>query len=149
MASDWLSRLAGEAYCYLTTTGRRTGNPHTIEIWFAAHDGRLYLLCGSRHRSDWVRNLKRNPQVQVRIGGETRTGQAQVVDAEADPEEDALARRLLAAKYQNWREGQPLSAWARTALPVVIGFDDFGGDGMAGADAGRSSVARGAHGEQR
>ena len=27
--------LAGETYCYLTTTGRVTGKPHTIEIWFA------------------------------------------------------------------------------------------------------------------
>jgi hypothetical protein len=24
-----------EAFCYLTTTGRRTGRAHTIEIWFA------------------------------------------------------------------------------------------------------------------
>ncbi len=25
-------------YLYLTTTGRRSGNPHEIEIWFVAHD---------------------------------------------------------------------------------------------------------------
>jgi hypothetical protein len=36
-----------------------------------------------------------------------------------DPE-DRLARELLAAKYQGWEPGKPLSAWARTALPVVI-----------------------------
>src|SRR5690606_17915662 len=30
--------LAAEPYCYLTTTGRVTGRPHTIEIWFG-HDG--------------------------------------------------------------------------------------------------------------
>ena len=23
-------------YCYLTTTGRRSGRPHRIEIWYAA-----------------------------------------------------------------------------------------------------------------
>ena len=33
-------------YCYVTTTGRRSGNPHTIEIWFALHEGRVYLLSG-------------------------------------------------------------------------------------------------------
>jgi len=110
---------AGATYVYLTTTGRRTGRPHTIEIWAAAHAGRLYLLAGRGERADWVRNLVENPTVRVRVGAETRAGVARVV---RDPEEDALARRLLAAKYQGWREGQPLSTWARTALPVAIEF---------------------------
>jgi hypothetical protein len=26
---------ASQAFCYLTTTGRVSGRPHTIEIWFA------------------------------------------------------------------------------------------------------------------
>ncbi|MER3421438.1 MAG: nitroreductase family deazaflavin-dependent oxidoreductase [Chloroflexota bacterium] len=106
-------------FVYLTTTGRRTGRPHTIEIWAAAHAGRLYLLAGRGGRADWVRNLVRNPAVRVRIGAETHAGVARVV---RDPEEDALARRLLATKYQGWREGQSLSTWARTALPVAIEF---------------------------
>ncbi len=40
--------LAGEQYCYLTTTGRVTGRPHTIEIWFALDGGTLYMLAGGR-----------------------------------------------------------------------------------------------------
>jgi hypothetical protein len=31
-----------------------------------------------------------------------------------------MARRLLAAKYQGWREGRSLSGWARTAVPIAI-----------------------------
>lgn len=112
---------AGATYVYLTTTGRRTGRPHTVEIWAAAHAGRLYLLSGRGARADWVRNLVKNPAVRVRVGDETRAGVARVV---RDPDEDALARRLLAAKYQGWREGQPLSIWARTALPVAIEFPE-------------------------
>jgi hypothetical protein len=27
-------QLAAADYCYVTTTGRVTGNPHTIVIWF-------------------------------------------------------------------------------------------------------------------
>jgi hypothetical protein len=30
--------LADEEFCYLTTTGRVTGRPHEIEIWFALED---------------------------------------------------------------------------------------------------------------
>src|SRR6185312_13518616 len=33
-------------YCYITTTGRRSGKPHTIEIWFALDGRTLYLLAG-------------------------------------------------------------------------------------------------------
>ncbi len=49
---QWLARWAGEPYAYLTTIGRRTGRPHRIEIWFAAQEGRMYLLAGGRERSD-------------------------------------------------------------------------------------------------
>jgi deazaflavin-dependent oxidoreductase (nitroreductase family) len=114
---------ASATFVYLTTTGRRTGRPHTIEIWAAAHARRLYLMAGGRDRADWVRNLMQQPSVQVRVGDETRAGVARLAQ---DPEEDALARRLLAAKYQRWREGRPMTEWARTALPVVIEFPGSG-----------------------
>jgi deazaflavin-dependent oxidoreductase (nitroreductase family) len=104
-----------ENFCYITTTGRRTDKPHTIEIWFGVNEGRLYVLSGSP-RSDWLKNLQANPRVLIHVGGESdRPARAMVV---IDPEEDAMARRLLAAKYQGWREGKPLSQWASTALPV-------------------------------
>lgn len=108
---------ADEPYCYLTTRGRRTGRPHTIEIWFGMHERALYLLSGGREDADWVRNLIEEPAVTVRLGNDLLAARARVVQ---DPQEDALARRLLAGKYQGWREGQPLSRWARTALPVAI-----------------------------
>jgi len=112
-----LSRLADEEHCYVTTTGRVSGRPHTIEIWFGVQDSTLYLLSGAGDRSDWVKNLRAHPTVAVQIGEHTFTGQARVV---SDAQEDALARQLLATKYQHWREGRPLSTWARTALPVAI-----------------------------
>ena len=38
-----LSRLANEDYCYFTTIGRVSGNPHEIEIWFGVKDYSFYL----------------------------------------------------------------------------------------------------------
>jgi len=115
-------RLAGEAYCYLTTTGRRTGDPHTIEIWFGmADDGRgLYLLSGGGDRSDWVRNLMADPSVIVRIGSTSEDEQAARARIVDPGEEDDAARKLLAAKYQGWDETRALSTWARTALCIAI-----------------------------
>jgi deazaflavin-dependent oxidoreductase (nitroreductase family) len=107
---------AGLDYCYVTTTGRTSGNPHTIEIWFALHDDRLYLLSGGGDQSDWVRNVRREARVGLRLGGADMICRARVVE---DPDEDALARRLLLDKYAS-RTHEDLTEWARTALPVAI-----------------------------
>ena len=109
-----LRALVHEQYCYLTTTGRVTGRPHEIEIWFALDGDTLYMLSDS-HGSDWVKNLRRTPRVTVRIAGERFEGSASVVE---DGEEDELARRLLVEKYE--QEPGSLSNWRRTALPVAV-----------------------------
>ena len=108
-------QFATNDFCYLTTTGRVTGQPHTIEIWFALDGRTLFMLSGS-HTSDWVKNLLRAPDVAVRLGETTFAGHARVVE-QAD--EDALARRLVVEKYQP-RSGDDLSGWGRTALPVAV-----------------------------
>jgi len=114
---DHLSRHAGDSVCQLQTRGRVSGRPRTIEIWFAVDGTRIYLLAGGRDRAHWVRNVRADPSVRVRLGGRTLEGRARAVEGErADP----LARRLLAAKYQGWREGEPLSGWAAGSLPVEI-----------------------------
>jgi deazaflavin-dependent oxidoreductase (nitroreductase family) len=111
-------RLADEDFAYLTTTGRRSGKSHTIEIWFGLNDGRVYLLSGGGDRADWVRNVRKMPRVRLRIGTRTATGMARVL--RAGTTEDQQARQLLDGKYQGWREGKRLSSWARNALPVAI-----------------------------
>src|SRR5688572_10827522 len=112
-----LRALAGEDFCYLTTTGRVTGGPHEIEIWFALVPERcaLYMLSGGGDRSDWVKNLRRDPDVELRIAGELYSGRAREA---RDAEEDELARRLLVEKYES-SPGR-LENWRRSALPVVV-----------------------------
>jgi len=112
-----LSLLAKEDYCYLTTTGRVSGEAREIEIWFMLQGSTLYLLSGGRDQSHWVKNLRKTPAVSVRIARHTFTGLAREV---SDPAEDSLARRLLTAKYQGWREGSEMSEWGKTALPVAV-----------------------------
>lgn len=124
---QWPGRWAGEPYAYLTTIGRRTGAPHRIEIWFGVHEGQLYLLSGGRERSDWVRNLRANPAVTVKLGDETRSGVARIILP--GTEEDRRARTLLVEKY---RKDGNLDAWGRTSLPVAIGFPPD--DGSASDD---------------
>jgi deazaflavin-dependent oxidoreductase (nitroreductase family) len=112
-----LEALAAENFCYLTTTGRVTGRPHEIEIWFSLvpETRTLYMLAGGGDRADWVRNLRREPAVTVHFSGEGLKGEARVVE---DGEEDELARRLLVEKYE--RSPGSLSGWRRRALPVAV-----------------------------
>ena len=112
-----LSELAKEEYCYLTTKGRKTGKPHEIEIWFCIHADSLYLLSGGGDESDWVKNLRANPEVTVRIGKYIFAATTRIVKNSG---EESTVRPMMAAKYQGWQDGQKLSEWARDALMVGI-----------------------------
>ena len=114
--SEQLSKLSKEEYCYLTTTGRKSGNPHEIEIWFGLNDTTLYLMSGDG-KSDWVKNLLKNPEVTVRIAKQTFNATARIV---TDEQEEMLARNMLADKYKERESDGSLSDWARTALVVAI-----------------------------
>jgi deazaflavin-dependent oxidoreductase (nitroreductase family) len=99
LASD-PRRWEQEAFCYLTTTGRVTGTPHEIEIWFVLHAedaDSLGMLAGDGWQSDWVRNLAKTSDVTIRIGNLVYPATARVLPT-GDPDE-AWIRRTLAEKY--------------------------------------------------
>jgi len=111
------SSLKDEEYCYVTTTGRVTGKPHQIEIWFGLNENTVYLLSGGMDKSDWVKNLLKNPSATVRIARKTFKATARIVK---DKEEEMMARNMLADKYHERKANGSLGNWARTALPVAI-----------------------------
>jgi deazaflavin-dependent oxidoreductase (nitroreductase family) len=110
---------ADEDFCYLSTTGRVTGRIHTIEIWFAADGERLYLLAGAGERSDWIRNLRADPHVGVRIADRLWDGSADVV---TDAAEREAAAALVFDKYQP-RYGGDLTSWQASSLLVAVSLD--------------------------
>jgi len=91
-------------FLYLTTTGRRTGQPREIEIWFTERGGRYYLIAEHRESAHWVQNLQAQPQVQVRLGDRTFAASARVVDDGREPELSAAVKALSDAKY-GWSDG--------------------------------------------
>jgi deazaflavin-dependent oxidoreductase (nitroreductase family) len=110
--------FAGAIECRLTTTGRTSGEPRTITIWFARADGRLWLLSGGGTDAHWVRNLMADPRVVVEAAGVRVSGTARVV-APGEPA-DGIAREAMAAKYGT----KYLTTWLRTSLPVEITPDE-------------------------
>lgn len=103
----------------LTTVGRVSGRPHTIEIWFSYRESTMYLLSGGGDRSDWVRNLIHTPEVRVRVGGEMYAGAGRIV---TDPYEDRLARDAVHDKYVVRYSGD-LTRWREMALPIAVDLE--------------------------
>lgn len=91
-------------YLYLTTTGRRSGKPRQIEIWFTRHAGRYYLVAEHGLRAQWVQNLLSDPRVRVRVGARRFRGRARVVDLRAERALALAARQRSEAKY-GWGAG--------------------------------------------
>ncbi len=111
------AELAATIECRLITTGRSSGEPREIRIWFSSAGDRLFLLSQDRDRAHWVRNVVAAPQVQVWIGARRFEGTASVLDP-SNPD-DHVARETFAAKYGT----KYLGKFLRTALPVAIDLE--------------------------
>jgi deazaflavin-dependent oxidoreductase (nitroreductase family) len=108
-------------FAHLTTRGRRSGRPHTVELWFAPVGSAVWFIAGGGTSSDWVANLVAEPAVRVRVGERTFAGRARTEAGDAGGAGEA--RRLLAARYQGWEEGRPLSDWAAHGLAVAVDLE--------------------------
>jgi deazaflavin-dependent oxidoreductase (nitroreductase family) len=91
-------------YLYLTTTGRRSGEPREIEIWFTERAGSYYVIAERGDRSHWVRNLLVEPRVRVRVGHRVFEARARLVDAAGEPDLARAVRALSEARY-GWGDG--------------------------------------------
>jgi deazaflavin-dependent oxidoreductase (nitroreductase family) len=91
-----LARIKDHSSIELTTTGRRTGKPHTRPVWFVVSDAKVLLQAGHDGKTDWYRNLAKKPSVSLRSGSYTFRGRAVTV---ADPARVEEIHRLFLRKY--------------------------------------------------
>lgn len=108
MEPSILERLHRERFLYLTTVGRKSGQPRTIEIWFVVYEGRLYVNAERGLRAHWVRNIQVNPAISVRVRGHEYRGRARILDSERDRLEWQAVANLSRQKY-GWGEGLPVA----------------------------------------
>jgi len=108
-----LKSVADKRVLYLTTIGRRTGLPRDIEIWFVVWCERLYLFAETREAAEWVKNIRRNPKVTVRIGQWHIDATARVLHRHADRKLWDQVAAIANRKY-GWGDGLPVEI---TPLP--------------------------------
>jgi deazaflavin-dependent oxidoreductase (nitroreductase family) len=92
MTPDVEHALATDRVIDITTTGRRSGQPRRIEIWFHRVDGRYYIT-GSPGARGWYANLLAHPEFTFHL---KRSAKADL-PARAIPVEGDEKRRVLAA----------------------------------------------------
>ena len=83
----------------ITTTGRRSGRPARIEIWWFRFEDR-FIITGTPGLRDWYANVGADPRMTVHAGGVDQAATAVVVD---DP---AFRRRFFSAGETSWYADQ-------------------------------------------
>lgn len=71
----------------LETIGRKTGQLRRTAVGGRVIGNQFWLVSEHGEHSDYVRNIKANPSVRVRIGGRWRNGTAHLL-----PDDDPVAR---------------------------------------------------------
>lgn len=99
-SSGIVAALARDEIIDITTTGRRSGEPRRVEIWFRRVGGRFYIT-GTPGTRDWYANLLARPRFTFHL---TKSVIADLA-ASARPVTDAHERRAVLS--------DPAMAWYR------------------------------------
>lgn len=75
-----LGPLIGRLLLLLTTIGRKTGKARVTPLQYEEIDGCIYLGAALGQRADWVRNIRANPAVEVRVKGRRFHGTASIIN---------------------------------------------------------------------
>lgn len=116
MALD-LDALARYQTIDLTTRGRNSGEPRTVEIWWFRVEGR-FVITGTPGRRDWLANVLTDPNVEI-VAGE------QKIAATVTPVTDAqFRRRVFTDSRTSWYQTQEeLDRLVATAPMIEVTFD--------------------------
>jgi hypothetical protein len=84
----------------ITTTGRMTGLPRRIEIYFHQFDGEYFLTGRPGRKRDWEANIEANPDFVLHL---KRDVNADIpVRGETEPDPDIRGRVLRRALIESW-----------------------------------------------
>lgn len=118
----------------LTTRGRRTGLPRTTAVSFMPVGERFVVFSGFQGvSSNWYRNIRANPDVQIRVGRQRVRASARLVE---DAARRAELMRQMAARSSSCGPPKP----TRSLLKLMRIFDYEGEIRMAVAAGGTLPV---------
>jgi len=109
-------RWDGGTVAFITTTGRRTGRPHTTPLVCIDHRDGVAVVAsygGSDHPPDWWLNLQQQPLAEIELAGAKRTVVARPADGN---EQEPLTASFVRAhpRFERYRHR------SRRNIPVVV-----------------------------
>jgi deazaflavin-dependent oxidoreductase (nitroreductase family) len=103
----------------ITTTGRKSGEPKRIEIWFHRIEGR-YFITGRPGPRSWYANLVANPAFTFHL---KESHQADLPATARAILEAGERRTILEPLVEGIGDGPPLDDWLSGAPLVGVTFD--------------------------
>ena len=67
-------------WALMETTGRKTGRPRRNPVGNGLDGDTFWIVAEHGHKAAYVRNIKANPKVRLRVGGRWRDGIAHVLE---------------------------------------------------------------------
>lgn len=105
----------------ITTTGRTSGLPRRIEIYFENIDGRIFIsgMPNPARKRHWLLNLEMNPRLTFHLKHTVSTdlpATARVITDEAE------RRSILARFAETWR--RPVEPMVESSPLIEVVFDE-------------------------
>jgi deazaflavin-dependent oxidoreductase (nitroreductase family) len=116
---DRLKRIASQGTLQLTHIGRKSCKPYQVTIWFVV-DGNLILLPTANINRNWVRNVRKTPQVELAIGSAKFSGSARFVESQDDRD------RVLASVKRKYAIARPMLLLSRMLSVFGLAKSNFG-----------------------
>ena len=117
--------LATGLTCDITTTGRVSGKPRRIEIWYFMLDEQVYIT-GTPGPHDWYANLRAQPRFMFHM----KEGAHADLPARAVPITDPVERRRIMGGVMRgnaWFRSQDydLDEWVASSPLVAVEFEQI------------------------
>lgn len=124
LPEDVRSALATDMTIDITTTGRRSGQPRRIEIWFLNVEGGIYIT-GTPGPRDWLANLRAEPTLTFHLKQSVQADLQATASEVTDPKE---RNRVFQAASAQWylNQGDSLDVLLDEAPMVRLTFSALG-----------------------
>ena len=81
--TDFRSGVQNDNLIEITVTGRTSGRPISLPIWFTLDGNTLYLIPVKGSDTEWYKNLRQIPTIRLSAHGKTLTTSARFLTDEA------------------------------------------------------------------
>ena len=77
--TDFGAGLQNASEITLTVTGRSSGRPISLPIWFTVEGNTLYLIPLKGSDTEWYKNVRKNPSIRLQSRGNTLTATVRIL----------------------------------------------------------------------